>query len=246
MLNVFPIAQISEATGAGATDNGCAAMQLEDCTVSMRLTPSYGAACGGDWCDAFALSEHIIAFSIGDVSGRGDEKHPTVVELRQAIRDALRSGADPARAIAQANRILSQTAQEQATAIVGILDVRESTLVFANAGHPAPVLGGAHGALFLEDDDADFPLGVYDDLEPKTHIVDIPAGSLVVFYTDGVTEREHMPLLGMAALLNATIFAYNFTALPTAEAIARQLMLTEVETDDAAILAAWLPRGRAA
>ena len=62
-----------------------------------------------------------------------------------------------------------------------------------------------------------------------------------LLYTDGVIERDRKPLQGMADLLNAAIFAYNFSRLPTASVVERQMLLTGENPDDAAILAVWTP-----
>jgi hypothetical protein len=69
----------------------------------------------------------------------------------------------------------------------------------------------------------------------------VPPGTLLVFYTDGVTEHDCTPLQGAAELRDAAIFATKFSALPTASVIEKQMFLTGSNIDDAAILAAWTP-----
>lgn len=76
---------------------------------------------GGDWCEAFVISDDVIALSIGDVCGHGLEKYSAMVALRQAIRDAARLGLDPAQALAEANRFLRHyDPQENATGLLGL------------------------------------------------------------------------------------------------------------------------------
>jgi serine phosphatase RsbU (regulator of sigma subunit) len=76
---------------------------------------------------------------------------------------------------------------------------------------------------------------------PKIHRLRLPPSTLLLLYTDGVIERDRRPLHGLADLLNAAIFAYNFSQLPTAAVVERQMLLTGQNRDDAAILAAWAP-----
>jgi len=77
---------------------------------------------------------------------------------------------------------------------------------------------GAGGAHFLDFADHDLPLGIEGALAPMLRRVDVPESSLLVFYTDGVTEHDRKPLTGAAALHDAAIFAYNFASLPRAQA----------------------------
>jgi len=69
--------------------------------------------------------------------------------------------------------------------------------------------------------------------------VDVPESSLLISYTDGVTEYDRKPLTGVAELHDAAIFAYNLASLPSAGVIERQMGLSAANYDDAAILTAW-------
>jgi len=164
------------------------------------------------------------------------------VAVRRAIRDAASRGLDPALTLAEANRFLRRyDPQEYATAIFGLLSIRRRSLVFANAGHPPPLMTGPGGTAFLEFSDSDLPLGVEADLVPGLRVVSMPAATLLVFYTDGVSERERKPLLGAAQLHAAAIFAHKLSTLQTAGIIEEQMLLTGSNDDDAAILTAWMP-----
>jgi hypothetical protein len=160
--------------------------------------------------------------------------------LREAIRDAARSGLDPVQTLAAANAFLrSYDPNEYATAVFGLLSSGRRTFTFANAGHPAPLLAGFGGAAYLEFPVGDLPLGVEDNPALEAHRVNVPPASLLVLYTDGVSEHERKPLHGAAQLREAALFAYNFAALPTADVIGKRLFLTGPNLDDAAILAVW-------
>jgi serine phosphatase RsbU (regulator of sigma subunit) len=208
--------------------------------LSTRIMPAALAARGGDWCETFAVSEDVVALSIGDVCGHGAEKFAAMGEVRQSIRDAACRGLDPQQALAVANRFLRRyDPEENATAILALLNVRQRSLVFANAGHPPPLIAGPFGALFLEYPDANFPLGIMAEIAPGLHVVSVPAATLLVFYTDGVSERDRKPIEGEAQLRDAVIFAYNVKHLAAASVIERQMFLTGSNLDDAAILTAW-------
>jgi serine phosphatase RsbU (regulator of sigma subunit) len=220
--------------------------------LSSRIMPAALAVRGGDWCEAFAVSPDVVALSIGDVCGHGAEKFAAMNEVRQAIRDAAGRGLDPGGTLAAANRFLRHyDPEENATAIFALFNVRERSLVFANAGHPPPLMAGPFGALYLEFPEADLPLGIEAEIAPALHAVSVPAATLLVFYTDGVSECGRKPLLGEAQLLDAAAFAYQVSHLASAGVIERQMFLTGSNHDDAAILTAWtlgvpIMRGRSA
>lgn len=210
--------------------------------LSTRIMPAEHAARGGDWCETFVVSEDVIALSIGDVCGHGQEKFAAMVAMRRIIHDSACQGLNPAQTLSEANRFLRQyDPEENATALFALLDTRQRSLVFANAGHPRPLMAGPCGTLLLEFPGGDLPLGIEAELLPALHVVRVPAGTLFVFYTDGVSERERNALRGEAQLHDAAMFAYKFPTLQTATVIEKQMFLTGLNRDDAAILTAWIP-----
>jgi serine phosphatase RsbU (regulator of sigma subunit) len=208
--------------------------------LSTRIMPAALATRGGDWCETFAVSEDVVALSIGDVCGHGAEKFAAMTEVRQTIRDAACRGLGPQQTLAVANRFLRRyDPEENATALLAFLDVRQRSLVFANAGHPPPFVAGPFGALFLEYPEADLPLGIVAEIAPELHVVSVPAETLLVLYTDGVSEHDRKPMQGELQLREAAIFAYNAKHLASAAVIERQMFLSGSNLDDAAILTAW-------
>jgi serine phosphatase RsbU (regulator of sigma subunit) len=216
--------------------------RINGAQVSTSIIPAGRAEGGGDWCEAFALGANLIALSIGDVCGHGMVKHAAMQALRGSIHDALADGATPAAAIEIANDFLrAYDCDENATAIVGIVDMRRRTLRFANAGHPPPLMAGAWGATFLEVPLADVPLGIGARVDATTHVVNIAPTTLVVLYTDGVSEHERDPITGAAELFAATLLAYEVPMTIPAALIEERLVLTDANRDDAAILTLRMP-----
>jgi serine phosphatase RsbU (regulator of sigma subunit) len=210
--------------------------------LSMRISAAERAPRGGDWCEAFAVSDHVMALSIGDVCGHGEAKFAAMVATRQAIRDAALRGFDPGQTLVAGHRCLrSYDVDEYATALFGLLNLRDRTLVFANAGHPPPLMANPREATYLEYVDSDLPLGIEELFSPTLREIDVPAATLLVFYTDGVTEHKRRPVEGAGELREAAMFATNFSLMGTASVIEKQMLLTGSNRDDAAILTAWTP-----
>jgi serine phosphatase RsbU (regulator of sigma subunit) len=205
--------------------------------ISSRIIPAAGAMHGGDWCDAFSVTDDVLALSIGDVCGHGDAKFESMVAVRQAIRNAALRGLDPAQTFAEVNRFMHRHRPgELATAIFALLDTRQRSMFYANAGHPPLLLAGSHGALFLEYPEPDLPLGIDPDFMPAIRQVSIPAATLIVFYTDGVSESGRNSVQGSLQLLAAAKFVRDFPELPSATIIEAMTLPTGSNIDDAAIL----------
>jgi serine phosphatase RsbU (regulator of sigma subunit) len=210
--------------------------------LATRIMPAAQGTRGADWCEVFTLTEDVVALSIGDVCGHGSEKFATMVDLRQAIRDAAFDGCDPSSTLACANAALkAYDPGETATAYFALLDTRKRTLTFANAGHPPPIMIGPLGSLFIEYADTDIPLGVADSHVATVRTLNTPPATLFVFYTDGVTDRERSTVNGTAQLRAAAEAAYLNPGTPAAAFIEQKLLLMEANSDDAAILTARTP-----
>lgn len=233
------IEQINPIGPSGITSTGSV---FNGVRLSTRVAPAQYAAGGGDWCETFVLSEDIVALSIGDICGHGLEQFAAMVVIRQAVRDAVVRGLDPARTLVETNRFVCDLdPQLYATAFLALLDIRRGTVTFANAGHPPPLMVGPSGSRFLAYPVSDLPLGIETVFQPTLRVVSIPEKTLLVLYTDGVTEHQRRPLRGEAQLRNAATLAYRDSTSPNAFSIAERMLLTGSNHDDASILTAWMP-----
>ena len=115
----------------------------------LRIDANYVSAeedalVGGDWYDAFELPDGRLCFSIGDVAGHGLSASLVVGKLRQAIFTLALDIDDPAAILRKVDHILRIIEPGTfATAIVGFVDAEESTMRYASAGHPPPIVAYA-------------------------------------------------------------------------------------------------------
>jgi serine phosphatase RsbU (regulator of sigma subunit) len=211
-----------------------------DTVVSLWNSPSGAAQAGGDWCDAFAVSESCAALTIGDVSGHGSGVAGTMAAIRAAILGAIDDRiAVPSEILAIANDAACGYAEGEGvivTAIVAFLDHRLETLTFANAGHPPPLMLTAQGDAFLQHSPADLPLGVIPSYRGADYVVAMPSDALIVFYTDGITEHQRDPVFGEAELIQASRLVHGRPKLNAARAIARRVFHRSRGSDDAAAI----------
>ena len=161
------------------------------------------AIVGGDWYDAFPLPDGRIALSIGDVAGHGLRAAIVMGEVRQAFRAAALNPTSPSDVLERANTIVNMRPNPiMVTAIFGIIDPATSTITYAAAGHPAPVL--ALPCLLVNG----CPRAGFRSASPTASMRPIGRsrfrpGAYLAMYTDGLIEHSHDILAGEEQLLAA-------------------------------------------
>ncbi|HZO94856.1 MAG TPA: SpoIIE family protein phosphatase [Candidatus Baltobacteraceae bacterium] len=158
-----------------------------------------GSALGGDWYDVFETGDSIVV-TVGDVTGKGLDAARLMVQIRQWVRLASVVSRDPGEMMRLLNRaMLLERKNSLATAFIGVLDTKRNALFYVSAGHPPPFLKrGLRGSALLPG--SDVPLGATDEPEYATRRVALDGATLLVLYTDGLTEIDRTPLDGEAAV----------------------------------------------
>jgi phosphoserine phosphatase RsbU/P len=145
-------------------------------------------ALGGDWYDFIPLERNRWGLVLADVSGKGMAAALLMSSSRAMLRSLAEAGSAPGEVLGKLNRLLVKDlpAGRFVTMVYAVLDPDKRTLRFANAGHLPPLLVTNRLHRFL-DTDLGLPLGVggsdFSEVE-----VEIPHGSRLVFYSDGITE----------------------------------------------------------
>jgi CHASE3 domain sensor protein len=158
---------------------------------------------GGDWYDAFELPDGRILFSIGDVAGHGISAAVVMSRARQAILAAALGENDPARVLQRANEAIMLQDSRMVTAICGYVQPSSLEIVYATAGHPAPVMARAGSpSYFLPQ--GGVALGLVPNPSFQTYVAHAFEGALVILYTDGVLEYGRNIIEGEKRLLEVT------------------------------------------
>jgi anti-sigma regulatory factor (Ser/Thr protein kinase) len=127
------------------------------------------------------------------------------------------------------------------TAIFGVYDPAASTLSYAVAGHPPPLLALPDG-LVRRLPAGGLPLGCATLLDCIDWTFTLPQGARAVFYTDGLTENDRDPIRGEKALLEAvrSLLCRGITepadAHDPATAVQERVFRGAPNRDDAAVL----------
>jgi serine phosphatase RsbU (regulator of sigma subunit) len=195
------------------------------------------ALVGGDWYDAFRLTDGRIVLSIGDVMGSGLLAAVTMGAVRQALRGAAQILAEPIEILDAADRALrSEQPDRIVTAFVGIFDPITLTLPYGSAGHPPPLLRSATGEITVLGGSG-LPLGlraVQTFIAQGPRAVVLDKSSLLVLYTDGLIEATRDIEEGEKRLQQAVETAEVWDAENPAAAISEHVL--DELLDDVAIL----------
>ncbi|CAL9507883.1 hypothetical protein SUDANB105_03550 [Streptomyces sp. enrichment culture] len=163
-------------------------------SMAVRYLPAPDAShVGGDWYDAFDLTDGATALAVGDVVGHDLEAAAGMAQLRNMLRAYAVSQLKPPSKIVEW--------LDQAT--LDITEVSMATLVFArmgenaagqcelswtNAGHPPPLLVTREGVAAYLTDGHGMLLGVAPEQVRPDATAELPPGATLLLYTDGLIE----------------------------------------------------------
>ncbi|MGW0614012.1 SpoIIE family protein phosphatase [Streptomyces sp. NPDC002788] len=167
--------------------------------VAHRYLPAESDV-GGDWYDVIPLSGARVGLLVGDVVGHGMLSAATMGRLRTAARSFAELDFPPDEVLTHLDNLVGRLDREDpdgkgagvigATCLYAVYDPAAQSCLMARAGHPPPALVHPDGAVTYPDLPAGPPLGLgglpFDAVE-----VDLPEGSQLVLYTDGLIEDRH-------------------------------------------------------
>lgn len=146
---------------------------------------------GGDLYDFSVLEEGVLSFAVGDASGHG---LPAALLARDVVT-GLRMGMEKEMKISSVLRKLnsviyrSRLSTRFISLFYGELEP-EGTLVYVNAGHPAPILFKSDGIEKL--DVGGTILGPLEATNFNRGFAFMEPGDLLVLYTDGILEATNI------------------------------------------------------
>jgi serine phosphatase RsbU (regulator of sigma subunit) len=173
------------------------------------LSASTAAEVGGDFYDLLHLPNGSVGFAIGDVVGHDVAAAAAMGHLRGLLRACAWDAADgdPGEILGRVDRLVQGLhVAPMATMVFGRAErpLREGApwcLHLANAGHPPLMLRHVDGSVELLDGVTGLLIGVDVEYRRASRSIDVPTGSTLIAYTDGLIERPGQDLdQGIAAL----------------------------------------------
>ncbi|ARQ67446.1 SpoIIE family protein phosphatase [Streptomyces marincola] len=205
---------------------------------------------GGDWYDAFTLPGGDAALVIGDVVGHDLEAAAGMAQLRNMLRAfAWSQDQRPHRIVECLDEAMGHISDvRMATLILARLTADPGghwRLRWASAGHPPPLLVDHEGATRYLDEGNGLLLGSDHSLPRLDARIDLPPGSTLVFYTDGLIETRRQSLdVGLERLRRHAASLARRPLDPFADQLLERTRPADND-DDVALLAIRLPHDTA-
>ncbi|HEY6195721.1 MAG TPA: SpoIIE family protein phosphatase [Candidatus Eisenbacteria bacterium] len=164
---------------------------LPRCQVHAVNLPSRQV--GGDYYDVVQVPDGSFLVAIADVAGKGVPAALLSSMLQAALRTQARSVESPASILRNINELVyrSTAVHQFATFFLARVSAGGDRMTYANAGHNWPVLLRRDGERQWLKCGGTI-LGIMEDVAMEEASVDLRAGDLLVFYTDGISEATNV------------------------------------------------------
>ncbi len=201
-------------------------VEIGECSFNWMYLPSVFVS--GDTFNFFPLSEDAIAFYCADVSGHGVPAAFLSVSLSRTLGIGLRNQLlvnpnnyneiyPPSLVIKKLNEQFLSTGDnsEYFTMIYGIIDLKNNSISFSQAGHPNPIyIKSGEQAIYLVS--RGFPVGILPEAEYYDQTIPFHKGDKFVIFTDGITECAGVKKKTQAATMLLDFFN-NHVSLDAAQ-----------------------------
>ncbi len=208
-----------------------------------------GNQVGGDWYDVLPLPGGHVGAAVGDVVGHDLSAAAAMGQLRGVLRSYAWGGDRPGSVLDRCDQLVQGLdIAAMATAVYAVLGPAAEDggreLSYANAGHPAPLLRRPDGTIVRLDAHHSPMLGAVPEFGVASGArrdevaVACAPGSLLVFYTDGLTDIAGEDADARTELIERTVAGMAADASPE-DVVERTLevCLPEQLGDDVALLA---------
>jgi sigma-B regulation protein RsbU (phosphoserine phosphatase) len=172
---------------------------------------------GGDFYDFINLDDGHFGIVVGDVSGYGLPGALVMASAREVIRIYSELDPDPAAVMNRADARLKRdlTSHMFVSLLYGVLDIRQPTFKFCNAGLIEPALIRNGQARFINSPGSRLPLGKIPDGKYQPRMVRLKPHDTMVLATDGVVEAygPDQKQFGFRRYLKTLVSAGNETEI---------------------------------
>jgi phosphoserine phosphatase RsbU/P len=145
---------------------------------------------GGDLYDYYVLDDNTLGFCIGDASGHGLPAALMVRDVITGLRMGLEKEMKMVHTLKKLNSVIYQSVYSAKFVSLFYAELEKNgSLLFANAGHPSPLL--FDGEKFQALEPTGIVIGAFPNLDISRSYVRIPPGSIFVSVTDGILERKN-------------------------------------------------------
>ena len=158
-----------------------------------QIKPYYkpARAVGGDFYDFLELEDSRLGLVVGDATGHGVPAALVMSTTCGMLRAVAPSVDSPGEVLARVNEALSARIPQNmfVTCFYAILDLKNGSLRYANAGHDLPYVQRGSDAEELMA--RGMPLGLMPGMSYEEKKTILEAGEAALFYSDGLVEAHN-------------------------------------------------------
>jgi steroid delta-isomerase-like uncharacterized protein len=145
---------------------------------------------GGDFYDFLELEDGHLGLVVGDATGKGMPAALVMATTRGMLRAVAQSSDSPGEVLRRVNDALYPDIPSEmfVTCFFAILDPKNGSLSYANAGHDLPYLWQGGDAEELRA--RGMPLGLMPEMSYEEKEAVLGEGDNVLFYSDGLVEAH--------------------------------------------------------
>jgi len=171
---------------------------------------------GGDYYDAFEISEGIYAITVADASGHGTPSALIMAMTKILLKTFAKQGVLPSETLELVNNAIVNNTKTNKfiTIFYAILDTNEQKLHYTSAGHCPQLLLNKDTASSTELLSDGLFVGMFPVFALDTHTVEYTPGvNRLVLYTDGLTEstNQEETMYGLKRLENSSLSTIELT-----------------------------------
>ncbi len=189
---------------------------------------------GGDFYDFIEIDDTHVALVVADASGKGVPASLVVASVKARIHGLIYVMNTPGDVLHELNNIICEDNSMNmfVTMWLGIVNLVDGTLTYANAGHENPALFQNGKWKFLKEKHG-LVLGGLENMNYKNTTIQLEAGDMIFQYSDGVTEatNESEEQFRTEGLMKVLQKANTSRALNVVEAVQQEILMFEQDTE---------------
>jgi serine phosphatase RsbU (regulator of sigma subunit) len=162
----------------------------ENIKISAIYQPSFELA--GDFYAWYRINENQYGIILLDMMGHGISSSLVCMFISSVLQDTIKRISDPEQVIRELNRYMNRLYTSDTlinyyfTAIYLVLDTKQKTLEYVNAGHPPGIVYADNQVSLLEQSCC--AIGFFDDITINKGKLDYKDSVKIVLFTDGLIE----------------------------------------------------------
>jgi sigma-B regulation protein RsbU (phosphoserine phosphatase) len=159
--------------------------------IAGMMQPARGV--GGDYYDYIPIDAHTIQVIIADVAGKGVPAALLMSATAAAMRLEANRDRNMLRQVERLNTEIGAVSdpEQYVTLLIAEIDTHKRILHYVNCGHNPALLFRATTGTLTRLNSSCPPIGLSPEEICELASVDLLAGDVLVFYTDGVTEAQN-------------------------------------------------------